>query len=208
MPVGRGHARDVATACRGASRRAPRLLAVEDLHWADRATLEHLAELAAAVSALSRAPSSDIAQRGRSARRGMAARDCRRPAHDDRSRPAAARRSALLWRPASSMPQSGSSSNAWTGPPVTRCSSNSSCGMPRKAPASGVPGSVQNLVQARIDRLDPGDKLALQAASVLGQRFGRGALRHLVGRPTTSLTDWSRIISSAGRRTDFCSRTP
>ena len=36
---------------------------------------------------------------------------------------------------------------------------------------AGVPGSVQSLVQARIDRLDPADRAALQAASVLGQRF-------------------------------------
>ena len=43
-----------------------------------------------------------------------------------------------------------------------------------------VPGSVQSLVQARVDRLDPTDKAALQAASVLGQRFGREALLHLL----------------------------
>jgi len=45
-----------------------------------------------------------------------------------------------------------------------------------------VPGSVQSLVQARLDRLDPTDKAALQAASVLGQRFGREALGHLLDR--------------------------
>ena len=39
-----------------------------------------------------------------------------------------------------------------------------------------MPGSVQSLVQARLDRLDPADKAALQAASVLGQRFDRDAL--------------------------------
>ncbi len=48
---------------------------------------------------------------------------------------------------------------------------------------AGIPASVQNLVQARLDRLDPADKTALQAASVLGQSFGRGVLRHLLDRP-------------------------
>jgi class 3 adenylate cyclase/tetratricopeptide (TPR) repeat protein len=47
---------------------------------------------------------------------------------------------------------------------------------------AGVPSSVQNLVQARLDRLDPEDKQALQAASVLGQRFAPDALCHLLGR--------------------------
>jgi tetratricopeptide (TPR) repeat protein len=42
-----------------------------------------------------------------------------------------------------------------------------------------VPGSIQSLVLARIDRLSPVDKQALQAASVLGQRFSLDALRHL-----------------------------
>ena len=48
---------------------------------------------------------------------------------------------------------------------------------------TAVPGSVQSLIQARIDRLDPGDKAALQAAAVLGQRFDLEALRHVLGRP-------------------------
>jgi tetratricopeptide (TPR) repeat protein len=48
---------------------------------------------------------------------------------------------------------------------------------------AGVPGSVQSLVQARLDRLDPLDRAALQAASTLGQRFDQGALSHLLDRP-------------------------
>jgi predicted ATPase len=45
-----------------------------------------------------------------------------------------------------------------------------------------VPGSIQSLVQERIDRLDPADKAAVQAASVLGQRFVNSALAHLIDR--------------------------
>jgi len=43
-----------------------------------------------------------------------------------------------------------------------------------------IPASIQSLVLARIDRLLPADKSALQAASILGQRFSLDALRHLI----------------------------
>lgn len=46
-----------------------------------------------------------------------------------------------------------------------------------------VPGSIQSLVQSRMDRLDPLDRAALQAASVLGQRFTLSALQHLMASP-------------------------
>ena len=46
--------------------------------------------------------------------------------------------------------------------------------------AVAVPGSIQSLVQERIDRLDPADKTAVQAASVLGQRFVNSALAYLL----------------------------
>ena len=48
--------------------------------------------------------------------------------------------------------------------------------------ASGetVPGSVQSIVQARVDALAPGDKAALQAAAVMGQRFALAPLRFLI----------------------------
>lgn len=42
-----------------------------------------------------------------------------------------------------------------------------------------IPASIQSIVLARVDRLPPADKQALQAASVLGQRFSLDALRHL-----------------------------
>jgi class 3 adenylate cyclase/tetratricopeptide (TPR) repeat protein len=43
-----------------------------------------------------------------------------------------------------------------------------------------VPASIQSLVLARMDRLSPADKHALQAASVIGQRFDFNVLRHLL----------------------------
>jgi tetratricopeptide (TPR) repeat protein len=47
------------------------------------------------------------------------------------------------------------------------------------AAEDAVPGSVQSIVQARVDALDPADKLAIQAAATLGQRFSLEALRHV-----------------------------
>jgi class 3 adenylate cyclase/tetratricopeptide (TPR) repeat protein len=43
-----------------------------------------------------------------------------------------------------------------------------------------IPGSIQSLVQARMDALEPTDKQALQAGSVLGQRFSLDVLRLLI----------------------------
>jgi tetratricopeptide (TPR) repeat protein len=43
-----------------------------------------------------------------------------------------------------------------------------------------VPGSIQSLILARMDRLETRDKQALQAASVIGQRFAPDVLRHLL----------------------------
>lgn len=53
----------------------------------------------------------------------------------------------------------------------------------REQGSEEVPASIQSLVMARLDRQDPADKAALQAASVLGQRFSLSAVRHLIGDP-------------------------
>ncbi|MBL8907765.1 MAG: AAA family ATPase, partial [Rhizobiales bacterium] len=47
--------------------------------------------------------------------------------------------------------------------------------------SGSVPPTIQSLVQARLDRLDPAAKSVVQAASVLGQRFDGKALGHLLG---------------------------
>jgi predicted ATPase len=47
--------------------------------------------------------------------------------------------------------------------------------------AAALPGSVSSIMLARMDRLDPMDRDALQAASVIGQRFTAGALRNVMG---------------------------
>ena len=52
-----------------------------------------------------------------------------------------------------------------------------------EAAQSSLPGSIQALVHARMDRLASDDKIALQSAAVLGQRFAVDALRHLLDNP-------------------------
>ena len=46
-----------------------------------------------------------------------------------------------------------------------------------------VPASIQSVVLARLDRMPVADKHALQAAAVVGQRFGLDLLRTLIGEP-------------------------
>jgi hypothetical protein len=65
--------------------------------------------------------------------------------------------------------------------------------------AVAVPGSVQNLVQARIDRLDPADKEAAQAASVLG--------RGLPPAPWFTCLAKRITCPSASRHGSFCGLT-
>jgi class 3 adenylate cyclase/tetratricopeptide (TPR) repeat protein len=49
--------------------------------------------------------------------------------------------------------------------------------------AEAVPATIQSLVLARMDRLTPRDRLAFQAAAVIGQRFDLALLRRLVDLP-------------------------
>ena len=183
-----------------ASAGAPRLLVVEDVHWADRLTLAHLAQLAATVRAVPRRPGHDLADRGRPARPGVARRGRRRPAPDDRPRPARAERGAGAGRSHSSTRTPRSPSAASSAPLATRSSSSSSCATPRRAARRRVPGSVQSLVQARIDRLDPADKAALQAASVLGQRFAPASSAPYCSTGPTTLPTASWRTCWCGRR--------
>jgi class 3 adenylate cyclase/tetratricopeptide (TPR) repeat protein len=49
--------------------------------------------------------------------------------------------------------------------------------------ASSIPGSIRSVVTAQIDQLAAPEKTALQAAAVLGNQFSIDALRHLLDRP-------------------------
>ncbi len=47
-------------------------------------------------------------------------------------------------------------------------------------PEEMLPDSIQSLILARMDRLSPGDKEALQVATVIGQRFDLEGLKYLL----------------------------
>ena len=72
-------ARDGRRAGHAGSTRAPRLLAIEDVHWADQATLDHLASLADTAAGCRAHPGHDLADRGRPARSRLARRRRRQP---------------------------------------------------------------------------------------------------------------------------------
>jgi len=50
------------------------------------------------------------------------------------------------------------------------------------ADANGLPSSVQAIIAARLDALDPGDKALVQDAAVIGKVFWRGGVAGLAGR--------------------------
>jgi adenylate cyclase len=61
-----------------------------------------------------------------------------------------------------------------------------------------VPASVQAILAARIDRLDPDDKRLLQVASVIGKEFGERALRLSAGLEPEQLSPRLCALTDAG----------
>ncbi len=158
--------------------RAPRIIVIEDLHWADAATLEYLSRIAAAAAEstvllvfTSRVEGDPIDEKWRGAAAGI-------PIVTWDLRPL--RREECLQMVA-----------AFTNPDVAhieRCIERAD-GNPLfleqlllSSPAAGgrIPDSIKSLVMARMDQLPGEDKRALQAAAVLGQRFDLEDLHFLV----------------------------
>jgi len=182
-----GSDRVVADLLRHGAARHPRLLVVEDLHWADRVVLMQLASLAAAAAECpamlvltSRVEGDPLDGAWRSAAVGasLVTLDLAPLSADEGLALASAVTGAA-------------------GPLAARCVARAA-GNPLfleqllrhtgESAEAGVPGSVQSLVQARLDRLDAADKAVLKAASVLGQRFDAGPLAHLIdGAPDEAL---------------------
>jgi class 3 adenylate cyclase/tetratricopeptide (TPR) repeat protein len=187
----RGKQATVAELVTRASERHPRLLAIEDLHWADQTTLDHLANLAETVP-------------GCPALLVMTSRIERDPLHE-------------AWHPSNAAqpittielgPLQPSEANRVAkaffdalGELAQRCIERAA-GNPlfleqllrhaEESAEGGVPGSIRSLVQARLDRLAIPDKRVLQAASVLGQRFTAEALEALLVQPGWSCANLVR----------------
>jgi class 3 adenylate cyclase/tetratricopeptide (TPR) repeat protein len=150
--------------------KAPLLIGIEDLHWADAETLALVARLAQ-VSA--RAPVILVLTSRIEAnpldtdwRADLAGADLARLDLAPLSTKEAQELAALLQAPRSDM--------------ILRCVDKAE-GNPlflaqllqhaAEVEDDAVPGTIQSLIQSKIDRLSPDDRAVLNAASVLGQRF-------------------------------------
>ena len=161
---------------------APLFVAVEDIHWADAWALERVAAIAALAAKLplvlvmtTRFAGDPTATAWRTSLHGapLLGVDLAPLAPDD------ARRLAEL---ASKLTADlvGSCVERAEGNPLFLLQLLLDVG---EATRASLPGSIQALVHSRMDRLAAADKAALQAASVLGQRFQLEALRHLLESP-------------------------
>ena len=171
----------------------PLLLRIEDLHWADRLVIDHVASLsrvaadcATILVVTSRVEGDplDDAWRGSTAGAPLSTIDLGPLRKADAEALAA---------------EYGSARNTF----LTECVSRSG-GNPLfldqllrgagEALEGALPGSVRSVVQARLDALAGADKEALQAASVMGQRFTLQALRSVTGDPEY---DCARLVQHA-----------
>lgn len=163
-----------------ASRTTPLFVVVEDVHWADEATLDTLAKVA----------ESSGQQRLLLVLTSRIDGDPLTQAWQERAR-VSSRLKRMDLLPLS--PAALSELAEHLGAPdskrlracVERCGGNPLFleQLLASEAEGALPDSVQSLVQARMDRLPALDKHALQAASVLGQRFPLDLLRHLLGEP-------------------------
>ncbi|MHA1567584.1 MAG: adenylate/guanylate cyclase domain-containing protein [Alphaproteobacteria bacterium] len=172
----------MATIIAAAARQQPRLIIIEDVHWADALILDHLAAMAATV-------------RDAAAILVMTTRVEGDPV--DESWRAANANSPLLTidlaplRPAEAI-ELASEAIQSSQRIVHNCVDRSG-GNPlflvqllhnvEEGNEEDVPSSIQSLILARTDRLMPLDKQALQAASVIGQRFTQQEVQALLKQP-------------------------
>lgn len=173
---------DLVSAC---ARRRPLLLMVEDIHWAERATLTDLARLAATVAdcpavlvmshRLEGAPL-EPAWRGAMDGAPLTTIDLG-PLRGDEVRTLAAELAADSDFVHRCIQRSGG--NPWFLEQLLQT----------EAPdTSAIPDSVRSLVWARLDRLEPLNKRAAQAAAVLGPSVSVPALAYLVEDPDFDVT--------------------
>jgi len=166
-----------------ASARQPRLVIVEDIHWAARELLDTLTEIGAGIEgypillAVTTRPEGDpLNGRWRSligARVSMLTLDL------GPLRTAEARELARSLATASDAVLDGCVARADGNPLfLEQLLRNAAAGE-----EDSLPGSIHSLVLSRLDRLPSRDRRAIQAASALGQCFSLPLLRHLLDEP-------------------------
>ena len=166
-PATAGKRATVASLVRRLSERQPLLLVVEDVHWADRLTLEHLAGLTETVAACPALLIMTSRIEGDPLDRGLALEHRGQSLDDHRSRPAAAstRRPRSPGRISTRQPISPSAASS--APPATPCSSSSSYATPSRARRPACRARCRAWSRRAWTSCDPHDKQALQAASVV-----------------------------------------
>jgi DNA-binding SARP family transcriptional activator len=164
---------------KGGSRR-PLLIVIEDIHWADSLTLSYLAGIAAASKSFPvlLAMTTRIENDPINAAWRAVAHGCPLTTIDLGPLPDAEAKALAT--------HYGHGNDEFARSCVNRAEGNPLFldQLLRAGEAKGgLPDSLQSIVLARLDRLERADKRAVQAASVLGQRFALDVLRHLIDDP-------------------------
>jgi tetratricopeptide (TPR) repeat protein len=175
----------LASLLRAQSRIQPLLLLIEDVHWADPALLEQLARLVAALRGsrvvivmTARTEADPIGQAWRAACAGCPLTTIDLGPLSDEE----ALQLAHAYHAADEQFVHSCVRRAEGNPLFLDQLLRTS-----RLERGGLPGSVQSLVLARLDRLAVQDRHALQAAAVLGQRFALPGVRELTGNPQAEL---------------------
>jgi len=172
----------VSALIKGLSSYCPLFLLVEDIHWADESVLGYLMEItrtivdhAVVLVMTSRIEGDPLDQNWRSqtAETPLATIDIRPLRHDD------AIAFAADYIDASTQFAQSCIQRADGNPLFLEQLLRSA----EEVGEDQVPGSVQSIVQARLDNIENADKQAIQIASILGQRFSLDALCHLLNNP-------------------------
>ncbi len=159
------------------SARQPLLLVVEDLHWADRATLEHLAALTRAANALplvlaltTRPEGDPVDASWRASTHGapLATIDLG-PLQEHEARALASGLFATSQRYAQQCIERAAGNPLFLEQLLRAADEHE----------DALPASLHSLVLARVDRLPERDRAALRAAAVIGQRFALPLVREL-----------------------------
>ncbi|HTS54930.1 MAG TPA: adenylate/guanylate cyclase domain-containing protein [Burkholderiales bacterium] len=172
----------VAAVLKRASSRRPRLVVVEDIHWASGALLRHCAQLTVAAT---ESPAVLV----------MTSRVEGDPL--DKVWRASTQGSPLMTidlgplRPEEARLLAGGfieASNRFAASCIERAEGNplfleQLLRNVQESETANIPPTIQSLVLARMDRLKPRDKQALQAASVVGKRFTLATVRSLIDDP-------------------------
>ena len=172
----------VASVLERAAARQPRLIVIEDVHWASAALLRHFAQLTLAAAEVpmvlvmtSRIEGDPLDKVWRASTHGS-------PLMTIDLGPLRPEEARLL---AGGFIEA---SNQFAASCVARAEGNplfleQLLRNAQESATANIPPTIQSLVLARMDRLQPRDKQALQAASVIGKRFSAPALRFLIDDP-------------------------